>query len=954
MQLLEQFLKALDLFEHVNEIEKNRRRYDYTLGTIDFVFLKMVSEKEFFEVHSEVWCENKTEFFVTIFGDGLIHICDSKTRPYIENPVKTASIDSFRYGENTAKAQKYMRLLTKESIDAGDCLREIRKKFQNRLRVTVDKDLLENLEKRRGAIISLLGERENKKEIAQKIIDRCLFIRFLEDRAGRNDLKKVLSVRRRPKDLAQLFDFYNGLLNGDIFKKRDIPEDIDPRIMNELDSIFGETYTYITFQKTLVPYNFEKIPIILISNIYEKFLAEGKEKEGIVFTPENVVEYTINKILADKRIIEEIENGNISILDPACGSGVFLVKFLEKIIQIKEKAKIRKLSLDEKADIVKNCLYGIDKNNDALRIAALSLYLKIIENETPEIINEKLFRSNGQHFMFPGLRENRNLVEGDSLFDPIFDQKRFDVIVGNPPWGYEFRDWQKKSIDKRWAEVSKYQSSQCFLLAIKKWMEKKTICGMVVNLSNFTSSISKRFRKCFIDRYSLKLFINLSKIKDIAFGSGSEPACILIFDNMPSGDVEFITPDLSQFSLLTYAITDGYTSRISLHELIKDDNLWHVYALGFDMYIDLIELLDSNKPILNDFQKRFEVGIMKYRQRRDLSREEFYKKYGASSRISDAYYPIVDSLKDVERYRGAPTRYYLMYGSHLDRPRNIALFKGEKLIITRSWPIKTFFESNTKLFDGNFFIFQLKNEYASRYLQLFEAILNSKLAQFYLGVKYLLRGEGNYSKVNLEHLKQFPIPSIENKQKITDSIIEKVKLLEASASYNISTITGVEDEIDDLVYELYDLDHYAVKQIEHYIRLAKMEKIGFVTPEEVQKYCQEFIETFQPLIREGLFINADENISDFIGAMVKFTVSTSKRPFNQDNAELERFIPVIEKHEIEGYNRERFFKEEKIKFYDDNKLYMYKSNKPKDWTRFVAIKDANEEIELFFQTLRNM
>lgn len=952
MKLLEQFLKDLDLCEHVNEIEKNRRRYDYALGTIDFVYLHIIGKKEFFEIHNEVWCENKTEFFVAIFGEGTIHICDSKTRPYLESPIETASIDSFRYGDNTPKARRYMDLLKKQSIDAGDCIREIKKRVRNRVRVTVDKDLLGNLEKRRSAIITLLGKLENKKEIAQKIIDRCLFIRFLEDRAGRNGLKNVLSDKNKQiKHLLQLFNFYNDLLNGDMFEEGDIPEDIDVRIMDELDYIFGEAYTYIDFQRTLVPYDFEKIPIILISNIYEKFLAEDKEKEGIVFTPENIVEYTINKILANNRIIGKMKQGNISILDPACGSGVFLVKFLERIIELKEKTGERRLSLEEKADIVKNCLFGIDKNNDALRIAALSLYLKIIENESPKLVNEKLFGNNKEHFMFPGLRKNKNLVEGDSLFDNIFDGKQFDIIVGNPPWGYEFQSLQKRFIQRRWPEVSKYQSSQCFLLAMKKWMKEETICGMVVNLSNFTSSIASKFRKFFIKKYSLRLFVNLSRIKDITFGSGSEPACIIIFDNLPSDDVEFITSDLSQFSILTHAITDGQVSKISPNELREDDDLWHIYALGFYMYIDLIKFLDQNESVLNNFQKRFEVGIMKYGKDRHLSREQFYEKYSASTRKSEWHFPTVDSLKDVKPFHGTRPRYYLKWGQHLDRPRDIALFRGEKLIITRSWPIKVFLDFHTTLFDGNFFVFKLKNRYPNKYLELFEAILNSKLARFYLGAKYLLRAKGNYSKVNLKHLKEFPIPDIENKQDIANSIISKVKLLKTSTA--LLSQRMLKSEIDNLIYKLYDLDYYAMHQIEHYSKLERLMR-GIVTYKEIYTYCIEFIETFQPLLKEELFINADANISDFIGAMVRFTVSKNKREFNKDKAELEKFIPIIEKHEIEGYDRKKFFKEEKMRFYDNNKFYIYKSNKLKDWTELMAISDANEEIKLFFQTLRSI
>ena len=135
-------------------------------------------------------------------------------------------------------------------------------------------------------------------------------------------------------------------------------------------------------------------------------------------------------------------------------------------------------------------------------------------------------------------------------------------------------------------------------------------------------------------------------------------------------------------------------------------------------------------------------------------------------------------------------------------------------------------------------------------------------------------------------------------------------------------------------------------------RCIKYRQLFFIIKKNDKKH-KASTETFQPILKEKLFINADCNISDFIGAIVRFTVSRSKREFNQNNAELERFLAIIEKHEIEGYDRKKFFKEEKMNFYDDNKLYIYKSNKPKDWTELMAINDANEEIEAFFQALRS-
>lgn len=799
------------------------------------------------------------------------------------------------------------------------------------------------------------------------MIDRCLFIRFLEDRAGLTRLQDILSDKYENKinKLTDLFDEYTDRLNGDIFEKGDIPKDINNQVAEELAKIFGNIYfIQKKRQATLFPYSFQSIPIILISNIYERFLSKQKRKaEGIVFTPPNVVNYALDKMLDDESLIKKIENNELKILDPSCGSGVFLIKILEEIIN-KLQFNQNKLSLEKKAEIILNSIYGIDKNSDALRIAALSLYLKIIEGEKTEDIQDKLFDESSNHFMFPGLKKNGNLVHGDSLFNDIYNGLKFDIIIGNPPWGYEYSKIEKNLIEKKWPRVAGYQSSQCFLFQIKKWMTEDTICGMVVNLSNFTNSQSINFRKAFSKEYYIKLFVNLSNVKKITFGPSSEPSCILIFyhkshlinhlnidkDDIDKYEIKFITPEISRFSLLTKILTDSAISMTTVDKLAISDKLWHFYSHGYDIYNELINYLDRKKNRLNDFNKRFEVGTMKFSKKLGLTKEEYYNKYTSPNKISENHYPMVDSLRDIEVYFGNKPSYYFEYGeNNLDRKRDINLFKGDKLIITRSADVRAFIDMDTNLYDSNFFIFKLKN-LPKEYLCLFEAIINSALSKFYLGVKYQLRKGGNFSKINLDHLKQFPIPDMNGKQNIINEIIKCANSLKKSRKN--SAINECEDhliqKIDKLIFSFYELDYYFIEQIYHFIKVEKNKRKRIVSKMDLEEYCNEFIETFKPFVKDDCQINAISEISDFFGAMVKFIITREIQEEFIDDKRLENFISIIEGYDINGYNRRMFFNEEKIKFYDGDIFYIYKSNKPKDWTKFMAIKDANEEIADFF------
>lgn len=956
--MLEQFLEDSNLSEAVERIEDNRYRYKYILGIIDFVSLP--DSDRFYQTHIDTWCEDKTVFFVAAIGEKL-HICDSKTKPAQKNPIRNATICSFNYGEDSPEAQRYKNWLKKHNIDSGLCLVEIEKLIegQKRCHISIYKDLLKNLHDRRDRIIELLGKTTDKKDIAQKIIDRCIFIRFLEDRAGRNALKDILSSPdKRISDLINLFDFYNIQLNGDLFEKGDIPLNIPSKIMVELSLIFGKTYVYPsnqkTLQSTLVPYNFSKIPIVLISNIYETFLAQERRKsEGIVFTPENVVDYTMGK-LEERRLASLFQKGDLKVLDPACGSGVFLVKTFEKIIGK------RKLTIEEKADIVRKSLFGIDINGEALRIAALSLYLKIIENETPEVINQKLFNDK-EHFMFPGLRDV-NLHKGDSVFGEILANAKFDLVVGNPPWGFDFTDNQKKQIAIDWGpQVSKFQSSQLFLLSLSKWMKKETTCALLVNLSNFTNSESKRFRRQLLDTYGLKTFISLSGVKNITFGPYSEPACILLFDYFAHNDkVEFIVPELTKLSSKTKIIMDSSRSYASIDDLKEDDNLWHIYAMGYDQYTELVQVIDRNEKTLNNYKvnpeskEGFEQGLIEWSFKKSLqlgirTKEEFHEKYRAPFKKTERYWPYVECLTDVSPYFGVTPNKFLLYGDHLERQRTFELFQGKKLIVTRSWPIKAFVVSDTVLYNTNFMIFKLNQELSEDLILLFEAILNSTLAYFYLGVKYRQRKAASFTKVNKEDLGALPIPDLSNKEEIIKAIIDRVKYLHLSKCKD--SIGRIKEELDSLIYDLYDIDYYSIQQIKHYLILERSGE-EIVSLEQILIYCDEFWKTFHPFLQESLLLTSSNYIANY-HAIVELTIcKTGPQPTTSAN-QLEKYLLNIENSEVKQYYETNMLKGEKKIFYEGQKLYIFKANSLKYWTSFMAIKDANEEISLFFQKSEN-
>ena len=940
--------------------KNNIFEYVSNLGSLSFV--KMESDaklyEQFYDVHRDIWNENKSEIFVAIIDENEIIICDSKIRPERENPIDNVKLTSFDYGENTVEAKKYLENLKKENIDNGSFWEVMSKIIRERKkkRSPIDDDLLKNLIERREKLQKIF--KDDTGDIPQKLIDRCLFIRYIEDRLGYNNLKQVLKEKNIEK-LLILFKYYNGALNGDLFEDDSI-QITSPSVLSELEQVFGEYYIYTYRQQTIIPYKFDKIPILLISHIYQKFLKKDKiEREGIVFTPENMVDFMVNEVFKSEDVSKKVLNGKIKILDSACGSGIFLVKSFERILTERRQFIV---DIHEKSRLLKECIYGIDLDQNALRVAAFSLYLKIFEGIDPQIIKEEVFDrydKGMEHFMFPGLRD-KNLINANSLFDETFNDK-FDVILGNPPWGFKFDKNGKQKIDKKWGnDVSDYQSSQCFLHQTKVWMKEDTVVGMVVNISNFTNIGAKDFRAKLLMNYSILNFITLTKIKEITF---PEPACILIFTlKKHAHDVQFFIPELTQFSKLTRKITVRDDDKFKFsQEKLSDDTYWHICLLGLNTYLDLIKKITSKKDTLNeDPRENYYFTLDRYsviRQGATLYSTKLHEtitnaksKYESEEKLGTDYYPMVRSIKVVKQFlfNRKNDFKYLKYGPDLERQRNIELFQGDKLVITRSWPLKAAYNNDTIIFSSSFDILKLKEGVNKNYLYVFEAILNSKLGFFYLDSLYRQRPEGNFSKVDIHSLKKFPIPDLTNKENIIEDIVKTIEKIRIG-----SNIEKNRQLINKLVFCLYDLDYYEQMQVLDYYKLQTIGRKSLVlTEEDFDEYIDEFKDSFSSLIKEKYTLNAECYTSDFLGALIKFNFSTEEKKTQYNiSKSLKKLIGIIHKDKLYEIDYKPVLEENKLRFYNKNSLIIYKSNHLRDWTRTEAINDVKKEIEMIYGNL---
>jgi hypothetical protein len=304
----------------------------------------------------------------------------------------------------------------------------------------VDRVLLDNL----MTAFRELG-RDLPPDAAQALLMQTMFIAYLEDRdailepyfreatGGRaGSFAEILAAR----DVGLLEDFF-GLLrrdfNGDIFLAPCAfePSDDLPRVQSHhfavLERFRAGREIMETGQGRLWAYDFRYIPVVLLSAVYDRFLAENpdaRRRQGAYYTPMFLADTVVSQVWD---VLDDEQRTEISAIDPACGSGIFIVRVFQRIVEHKRASRSGKaISWDDLVSIARR-LHGMDISQSALRIAVFSLYIALLEQITPPDIRA-LMR---QGRFLPKLW-GRTLVHG-SFFETT-PKDEYDLVIGNPPW----------------------------------------------------------------------------------------------------------------------------------------------------------------------------------------------------------------------------------------------------------------------------------------------------------------------------------------------------------------------------------------------------------------------------------------------------------------------------------------------------------------------------------------
>ena len=437
----------------------------------------------------------------------------------------------------------------------------------------VDQALLRDLQ----STEKLLREHGLSSSVAHALLGRTIFVKYLEDRGilipdhfrqhgNAEEFKELLSDEWSTRSF---FTWLRQTFNGDLFPETEAElQSVNAHHLDILQRFLSGHFMhhYPVTQSGLWPYSFKIVPIELISSIYEMF-AHGEdsnraETQSVHYTRLCLVELMLSLAMPNME-------DTARVLDPACGSGVFLVEAFRRLAWNRAKRLERPLSRQELHEMLRTQIFGIDIDRDAVYVAAFSLYLALLElDPNPRPPNALKFpqlmaEDEGGH---PPSLYVQDFFNSEHEFNGAapFKNKGFDLIVSNPPWTAwnsrtaphdpEFPEggiqWGLEYVRRN--KVPYGKPDQAFLQRARAFSTSKSRIAMVI-ASRFFHQISapgKRWRDKFFRTNSVQTIVDLSDLvnEKLLFGLKSStrlPASVVVFSPGQSdhyGSVQYIAP----------------------------------------------------------------------------------------------------------------------------------------------------------------------------------------------------------------------------------------------------------------------------------------------------------------------------------------------------------------------------------------------------------------------------
>lgn len=970
------------------------------------------SEKDKIKVFNNIWCLSRPRLLF-LESEGELSVIDLAQPPIRreddDDAQKISTLEILTSVQNVAyELQKYHR----DNIESGRVFDHGR--FGD-LRHRADQALIADLRTVRGELIQA-GLNGPKVEYAHALIGRSIFIRYLEDRGilteeyfykvavSNLEWQELLKdpCSREQRDFSGVGAIYPRVLqdkdftyalfrslstdfNGDMFPK--IGEETYYVNTKHLELIQELLYGDVGFQKKLFffSYKFDIIPLDLISAIYEEFYHASSHKnekkskarqDGAYYTPPVLAEFVLSRVLTD-----EILQKKPRILDPACGSGIFLVEAFRRIVRFRLYQKKSSLPFRELKEILGRQIVGIEVNPEAARITAFSLYLAMLHYLDPPSIHEHILNGEKLPNLIATAKELDNHYNSIHVANAFAlesdDLGEIDVVVGNPPWGApgnnadkDTKARQRIMLDwcaKRENTIGNKEPSQAFLWRSLDFLKEEGLCALLASAGVLFkhSSTTQAFRREWMSKVSIKEVFNFTHVRKFFFKGAVSPFVMIHFKKGKQGEtpVEYWSPkQVASLKETQAVLLSKYDRAYLMGQDLTDNKTWKSNWFGRHADTVFLRTLRNNNTLVSqlitkDSGRGFQSCGSEY-SKSDLGVPQAIHSFDLYSNKLELCEP--------------PT--------NLHRLGCVGAYKGSKIIVregiyeggNQKGRIIARYEDLDFAFYRSTYGLKLKSNNRSDYL-LVTGMLCSSFARYYFFNTTANWGLWNH-KILLSELMHFPLPS-----KLTGRKADRViSLIENLRNYHPHVqnllnypADGVpqneieaqrcewETELDEAVFDLYGLTE---EQRELVLDCCELTLPFFYQPYNsvgimpavkdndvswISNYAERFAQRWNPYLNQDEILRADLHVgaSNNMVAMEFYPADFGdKWDLDPKDDSWGYILEELGKSLPRPMGTSQILLDGIVHIVTDNSIIVIKRNEKRFWTKSLANEDAESTL----------
>ncbi|HPH55388.1 MAG TPA: N-6 DNA methylase, partial [Smithella sp.] len=537
-----------------------------------------------FQVRRYAWSAKLPLSIVTDFEEFAVYDC--RIKPDQKDKSDKARITYYSWRQYADKWDEIAAVFSKDVILKGSFDKYAESSKAKRGTSEVDNAFLAEIESWRDALARNIALRNTLSvrelnDAVQRTIDRIIFLRIAEDRGIEDygSLRSLCNGANIYGRLQELFYKADDRYNSGLFHFRNEKDQAEPpdNLTTKLtidDKPLKEILTRLYYPDS--PYEFSVLPADILGQVYEQFLGkvirltsdhravvedkpEVKKAGGVFYTPTYIVDYivknTVGKLLEGKnpKTAEKLR-----ILDPACGSGSFLLGAYQCLLDWhlqwytendpEKHAKAKRpilykgygdtwhLTTAERKRILLNNIYGVDIDIQAVEVTKLSLLLKVLEDETSDTLNRQrvLFHEralpnlgnnikcgnsligpdfyNGKQMTMLDTEEAQrvNVFDWQTEFPEIFKAGGFDAVIGNPPYGAMLSKIEHDHICTKFvATTNDLDTFALFMEKSVNLLKQSGRLSMIVPTGWYSGAKFSKLRRFIAQETDPEYFINL-------------------------------------------------------------------------------------------------------------------------------------------------------------------------------------------------------------------------------------------------------------------------------------------------------------------------------------------------------------------------------------------------------------------------------------------------------------